>query len=99
MTHDELEEYINKFHPNKREAVLKSILDSELLEKAFSTAEGKAILNGAADLITANVMKIVKGSMTTELNGVVEAAQEISTTHKLMTEWANILIRGSEHKK
>lgn len=99
MTHDELEEYINNFQPNQREVILKHILDSELLEKAFSTAEGKQILNSAVDLIASNVVAIVKNSVGGDSNRLTsEAAQEINTTYKLMTEWAKILIRGTEHK-
>ena len=101
MKYDELEAYINNFPERQRGVILKHILDSELLEKAFSTAEGKQILGSAVDLITSNVITIVKNSIDNDVNAVSmrEAAREINTTYKLMTEWAKILIRGSEHKK
>ena len=100
MTHDELENYINGFRENQREVVYKQILDSEILAKAFSTSEGKLILDSAVDLITSNVMSIVKncGDREVEITEVRDSAREINTTHKLMTDWAKILIRGNEHK-
>jgi hypothetical protein len=101
MTHDELENYINSFREDQREVVYKQIIDSELLQKAFSTSEGKLILDSAVDLIASNVMQIVRecaqiGEEPSQ--GVDRAAREINTTYKLMTDWAKILIRGSEHK-
>ena len=106
MTHDELEAYINNFAPNQREHVAKQIIDSELLRKAFETSEGKNILNSAVDLISQNVMKIVGNcSKTTDITGpatsqeVYNAAREINTTYKLMSDWAKILIRGAEHRE
>jgi hypothetical protein len=100
MTHDELENYINSFNEHQREAVYKHIIDSELLEKAFSTSEGKLILDSAVDLIASNVMKIVKEcGNSAENEGLLrDAAWEINTTYRIMTDWAKILIRGSEHK-
>ena len=100
MTHDELENYINSFREDQRETVYKQIIDSELLEKAFSTSEGKLILDSAVDLIASNVMTIVKDCAKTgdASNTVYQAAKEINTAYKLMSDWAKILIRGSEHK-
>lgn len=100
MTHDELENYISHFKEHQREHILKQILDSELLEKAFSTSEGKLILNSAVDLIASNVMSIVKncGEREVEIVEVKDSAREINITYKLMADWAKILIRGNEHK-
>jgi hypothetical protein len=100
MTHDELENYITSFREEQRETVYKQIIDSELLEKAFSTSEGKLILDSAVDMIASNVMTIVKncGPREIEFDELKRAAREINTTYKLMSDWANILIRGSEHK-
>jgi hypothetical protein len=100
MTHDELENYINSFREEQREAVYKQIIDSELLEKAFSTSSGKQILDSAVDLITSNVMQIVRECAKTgeAANTVYQAATDINATYKIMTDWAKILIRGSEHK-
>jgi len=99
MRHDQLEGYINGFRENQREVVYKQIIDSELLEKAFSTSEGKLILDSAVDLIASNVMSIVSNcSGEANIEKVMDSAVEINTTYKLMTDWAKILIRGSEHK-
>ena len=101
MTHEELENYINNFNENQRENVYKQIMDSELLRKAFETSEGKNILNSAVDLITQNVMTIVKNSSNrkTEVSELICAGREINTAYKLMTDWAKILIRGGEHRE
>ena len=102
MTHDELENYINSFRENQRETVYKQIIDSDLLEKAFSTSEGKLILDSAVDLITSNVIKIVRQCAEVKPDKfetyVYPYAMEINIAYKLMTDWAKILIRGSEHK-
>lgn len=102
MTHDELEGYINGFKEHQREAVYKQILDSEILEKAFSTSEGKLILNSAVDMITGNIIKILNICLDNGSEKAGELAQpcatEINTAYKMMTEWAKVLIRGNEHK-
>lgn len=103
MTHEELENYINGFQPQQREAIYKQIIDSELLAKAFETSEGKLILNSGVDLITSNVLQIVRYCSDNPPEDAVKRlypfASEINTTYKLMTDWAKILIRGSEHKE
>ncbi|MHC4525148.1 MAG: hypothetical protein ACYSU8_06400 [Planctomycetota bacterium] len=99
MTHEQLERYISKFHEHQRETIYKQILDSELLKTAFETREGKMILNNAVDLITSNVISIVTiCSDGGENDALRKHSTEINTTYKLMTEWAKIIIRGSEHK-
>ncbi len=103
MTHDQLEKYINGFQHHQREAIYKQIIDSELLAKAFETSEGKQVLNSAVDLIASNVIKIV--SLCNDNEGdefwskIEHSSTEINVTYKLMTDWAKILIRGSEHKE
>jgi len=103
MTHDQLADYISGFNENQRETVFKQILDSDLLAKAFDTSEGKMILNNAVDLITSNVMQIVRYCAENQPSDAIMKihpyANEINTTYKLMTDWAKILIRGDEHKK
>ena len=78
--------------------MLKEILDSDLLAKAFDTSEGKQILNGAADLITSNVMSIVRNCTKDEGGMITDYAKEINTVYKLMVEWAKTIMRGQEHK-
>jgi hypothetical protein len=101
MTHDELENYITSFPEHQRESVYKQIIDSELLDKAFSTSEGKLILDSAVDMIASNVMNIVREcAKTGDADAkVYDAAREINVTYKIMLDWANIIIRGDEHKK
>lgn len=103
MTHEQLEAYISGFNENQRETVYKQILDAELLRKAFETSEGKMILNNSVDLITSNVMQIVRycaeNNPSDATMKIYPYAQEINTTYKLMTDWAKTLIRGSEHKE
>ena len=101
MNHEELENYISQFNQQNSDNVLKQILDSELLAKAFSIPEGKLILNSAVDLIATNVMKITAACLKDdcEYGKLMPIAYEINTAYKLMTEWARILIKGDEHKK
>ena len=103
MTHDELKDYINNFQPHQRETVAKQIIDSELLAKAFDTHEGKMILNNAVDLISSNVTQIIRycgeNPPTEAVKMIYLHAAEINTVYKLMCDWANILIRGNEHKE
>ena len=99
MTHEELGNYINGLPEIVRESALKEILDSDILAKAFETKDGRAILNSAADLIASDVMQIVRactGQKSEKL--IVEASTEINTTYKLMTDWAKILIKGTDHR-
>ena len=100
MTHDQLESYINNFNEHQRENVYKQIIDAELLRKAFETSEGKNILNSAVDLITQDVITIVREcSETGDDSKLKDAVREINTTYKLMSDWAKILIRGGEHRE
>ena len=101
MTHDQLESYINNFGPNQREHVYKQIIDAELLRKAFESADGKNILNSAVDLITNNVIKLVKECCTEtgDDEKLKIAAREINTIYKLMCDWAMILTSGSKHRE
>ena len=103
MKHDELEDYINSFQFHQREVVYKQILDSEILEKAFSTTEGKLILNSAVDIITSNILKILDACIEKSdgddlIADIYKHAAEINLAHKMMTEWAKILISGNGHK-
>ena len=99
MKHDELEDYINSFQFHQREVVYKQILDSEILEKAFSTTEGKLILNSAVDIITGNILKILDACLEDEAAAkIYKYTDEVNLAHKMMTEWAKILISGNGHK-
>ena len=92
---------IEKRGEKVRESALKEILDSQILSEAFSTKDGKAILNSAADLIADNVMQIIRactGDNGVAQEGVQKNGREINTTYKLMTDWAKIIMRGQEHK-
>ena len=103
MTHEDLENYINGFPEIVRESVLKEILDSDILVKAFETKEGKTILSSAAELINSNVMGIVAICNNTdkaEERDLVlkDLGNEINITYKLMVDWAKILIKGTDHR-
>ena len=103
ISHDELLDYLNNFKENQREAVYKAILDSNILESAFDTPEGKVILNNPIDVITDNVIKIVlactDNKKTEAAQRVYPMALEINLAHKLLTKWARILSEGTKHKK
>ena len=103
MTHEELENYISGFREHQREDIYKQIVDSELLAKAFETAEGKRILSSAVELITSNTIQIVRycseGPPAEATTKIYSYANEINTVFKLLNDWAKILIRGNEHKE
>jgi hypothetical protein len=101
MDHYQLEEYINSFRDHQREEIYKQIIDSKLLRAAFESKEGKAILGNCVDLITNNVIQIVRycseNSPQDATGHLYSLSQEINTAYKLMSEWAKTLIRGSQH--
>ena len=102
ISHDELLDYLNNFKENQRESVYKMILDSNILESAFDTPEGKVVLNNPIDVITDNVLKIVMACTDTKKTEasqrVYPMALEINLAHKLLTKWAKILADGGKHK-
>jgi len=103
MTNNQLVNYINKFKDHQREEIYKKIVDSQLLQKAFETTEGKQILSGAIELITTNILQIVSGcceSVPGESNvKIYQCATEINTAYKLISDWARIIAHGEDHIK
>ena len=103
ISHNELMDYLSNFKDNQRESVYKAILDSNILESAFDTPEGKVILNNPIETITENVIKIVMActdSKKTEASQrVYPMALEINLAHKTLAKWAKILHEGTKHKK
>jgi len=99
----EVKQYIGSFDDNQRQVILKAIIDSELLAEAFESEHGKLILNNAVDLITNNILQIVRycsDNPPQEAQKMVYPhAMEVNTVYKLMKDWALILIRGDEYKK
>jgi hypothetical protein len=102
MTHEDLLEYLNGFKDEQREVVYKSILDSNILEKAFLTPEGKLILNQAIDVITSNVISIITKCADkdpkTSSPAVYPHCMEINLAYKMLVGWSKILDGGKVHK-
>lgn len=98
----DLVEYLNRFKDEQRETVYKSILDSNIMEQAFDTIEGKAILNQTIDMIARNVINIVAVCIEAEPRVAIEKAYpyclEISVAHKMLNSWAKVLTSGGAHK-
>lgn len=101
ITHEQLENYINTFHEQQRDAVFKQIVDAQILEKAFNTQIGKELLNHAVDLIATDVMKITRFCVDDnfDIAKVMPIAVEVNAVYKLLNQWAIILIKGEEHTK
>jgi len=103
MNHDDLLEYLNGFKDEQREVVYKTILDSDILEKAFLQPEGKLILNQVIDVITTNVINIVTKCADkdpkTASTGVYSHCAEINLAYKMLVNWAKVLGAGKDHKK
>ena len=102
FSHEDLMRYLNNFKEEQREVIYKAILDSDMLEKALSSQEGKLVLNNAIEVIASNVISIV---MTCSDKAPDEAAKEIypkcleiNLAHKLMSNWAKIFVTGLKHK-
>jgi hypothetical protein len=102
ISHEDLLEYLNRFKEEQRETVYKCLLDSEILEKAFSQPEGKLILSQAIDVITTNVIKIVTKCADkdpkTAVPAIYPACMEINLAHKMLVGWAKVLGAGKDHK-
>ena len=103
ITHDDLLEYLNRFKDEQREVVYKSILDSDILEKAFLQPEGKLILNQMVDVVTSNVINIIQKCADkdpkTASPAVYSHCMEINLAYKMLVGWAKILGAGKDHKK
>ena len=103
FTHDQLVDYLNGFQGAQRETIYKSILDSNILEDAFLTPEGKILLNQTIDIITNNVIKIITECVATEpakaALTVYPYCMEIGLAHKTLVSWAKVLASGDKHKK
>ena len=103
FSHDQLVDYLNNFQGSQRESIYKSILDSNIMEQAFSTPEGKMLLNQTIDIIANNVIKIVStcaGAAPDKASSeIYPACMEIGLAHKTLVSWAKILTNGEQHKQ
>lgn len=103
ISHEDLVNYLSGFKSEQAENVYKAILDCDMLENAFSTTEGKLVLNQVVEIVTANVISIV--SICVESNPEEASSKiypkclEIGLAHKTLVGWAKILSAGTDHKK
>ncbi len=103
ISHEDLVEYLSGFKTEQAETVYKTILDCDMLQGAFSTPEGKLVLNQVIDIITSNVISIVATCVDSSPEEaslkVYPKCLEISLAHKTLVGWAKILGAGTDHKK
>ncbi len=98
-----LEEYLGKFPEKTRDAILESILKTNMVRRALDSTEGKAILMECAQTITENIISILRTAVDKnegeKARKIEEYARDISVTHSLMARWANIISQGDTHTK
>jgi hypothetical protein len=101
-TSSDLSEYITRFHDNQREAVLRTVLEGELLKKFLSTTEGRLILNNVVDSIRDNTSKVVSlciSDFDANYDVIKQTALKIGVAHDFMRAIASLAINGEEHKE
>jgi len=98
----DIKEYITRFPESLQEIAMKEIFVGELLKKVFQTSEGKAILSGAVDLITAKVGQILaladKG-FDKNKEDIKQACLEVKIARQQMTMWAEALTKREIHEE
>ena len=102
ISHEELIGYLQNFQGMQREVVYKAILDSDMLRDAFDSSHGKLVLNNAIEVITSSIIEIVATCSSLSPEDAVMKCYpkclEVNLAHKLLKNWAKMLIEGDKHK-
>lgn len=96
---DELTNYISRFGDTSREAVLKNILESELLNKFLSATEGRLLLDNVVDRISSNLIGII-GEATGDSpdpDKIIQLSMKLKVAYDFMYSLAKIAEQGKQH--
>ena len=98
-----IQDYVNanNFNEEQRDAVLSSLLESDILKKALDTLEGKAILNDLVDKITeciSTTTKLCIEDTSKNYDSIVQCGLRAQMLYRIMCEWARVLHKGKYHE-
>ena len=95
ISNEDLVEYLRNFNLNQKANIYKSLLDSEIIKKAFAAPESKLILSSVVDIITNDVLNIVTMCADKEPQEAAKAVypkcMEINLAFKLLSQWGKTL--------
>jgi hypothetical protein len=95
ISNEDLVEYLKNFNTNQKVDIYKSILDSEIIKKAFATPESKLILSSVVELVTSDILSIVAMCADKEPETAAKAiypkCMEINLAYKLLAQWGKYL--------
>lgn len=98
-----IQDYVNTFHENNRDAVVAQIMKSRLIKSAFETEVGKALMNSVIDNIYSKIASIVgmctEGNAEIRVGKMEQLASEVHVAYNLLRQWAQILMEGEKHEK
>lgn len=95
-----LDEYLPTVKDGEmRDAIVASVMKSATIEKAFSTPQGKLILEGAINLIQKELIGIIDDCKVIKMNNstpvsITARATNINIIIGLMEQWATIYYSG-----
>lgn len=100
ISNADLIEYLRNFKANQATDIYKSLLDSEIVKKAFETPEVKLILSNVVETITTDILTIVAMCADKTPKQAAEAVypkcMEVNLAYKLLSQWGKLL---KEEKK
>jgi len=98
-----IEDYINSFTEQTRDAVMSEILKSRVIKQALDTPQGKGLLNSVVDSIRDKTKAIIGAASgdikATQLEKIRVLAQEIHIMYHLLRTWADLLKEGEKHEE
>lgn len=95
-----LDEYLPTVKDGEmRDAIVASVMKSATIEKAFSTPQGKLILEGAVNLIQKELIGILDDCKIVKMDNpapssIAARARNINVTIGLLEQWATIYYSG-----
>lgn len=99
-TNEDLNNYLQIFKEEEREAVLKVILESKLMQEFLSTTNGRLVLGGLINMLRESVMRITSLSLDgfdKNLDLIKQTALQINVVYSTMHNIANIATTGENH--
>ena len=95
ISNEDLVEYLKDFNTNQKVEIYKSILDSEIVKKAFASPESKLILSSVVELVTADILQIVAMCADKDPEAASKAVypkcMEVNLAYKLLAQWGKFL--------
>lgn len=100
-TTQDLQQYVSTFGNEYKEAVVKVILESDILEQWLSTTEGRLVVNNQVDSIASLLGKIIgfcKDGIEKHKDEVNLSALKINLSFEFLYGIASMTVGGEQHK-